>query len=155
VLRIIDHLAAGHEARAEGALISIEQLAVILDHVLRVVRSVGHDQAERVARVGVDACVNGLTEAAPPLVFDTAHGWILLRQLLEHFGRAVGAVVVHDQDLVRDVFAIQRVDERMDRRGDTALFIVSGNDDGELHDFGRATMKDCAPKKRHRIGSAR
>gem|GEM_PF-6111620 len=123
---------AGHEARAERALVALLEQPPVRDEVARRVREVGHHDRDRVTAVLVEAAAHGQPEARAARVGDAAHGRPALADPRDDRGRRVRAVVVDDEHLVVDALGLERVDERLDRARDRALLVVRRDDDRQL-----------------------
>ena len=130
---IVLDLAPPDEARAEDAIVSLADLAVVGDDVLGRVREVRHVDDDDVAPDGLEPRADRAAEAARR---DPRHQPD--RRILGHLGPhellgAVPAVVVDDDHLVGDVILVaQRGPELLDALDDILLFVIGGDDDGEL-----------------------
>src|SRR5436309_1816771 len=75
-VRVVDRPSAAYEARAEGAVGLVAQHAVVPDHVLGIVRRIGHRDHHRVAGEALESVAHRSPEAPRPGVLDDAHAGV-------------------------------------------------------------------------------
>lgn len=90
------------------------------------------EECEAAGRFG-HATQDGVALAAIVLIDEHATGdWRILDDSPSKFGGGVGAAVIHDDDLGRPWLLAEVLDHALKCRGETPLFVVGWDDDGQL-----------------------
>jgi hypothetical protein len=129
--RIINRAAAADEATAEHAVPALVEFLPVPNRVATIVRPVGHENDHRVAPHGIQSANDCAAKSVSAAVLQGPQFGQPPLQVEQDRPGAIGAAVIHDEDLVRDRAPVQFGAELLHRAGDAALLVARRDDDGK------------------------
>ena len=130
---VVVRAAALAETRAEGAVVSLLEHAVVEDQVLGRVREIGHHDRHGIPGVAIKPCPDRVSEAQRQVGAEADYVRVRLGDSPHDVSGPVTAGIVYDEDLVVDLSALELSDRARDGLPDRVGLVVGRNNDGKLH----------------------